>query len=554
MVFYKNYPLKDSRSIFFIILIGGVLYIPFLGHVHLFDWDEINFAESAREMLVSGNYLDVQINFEKFWEKPPLFIWLQALSMKLFGINEFAARFPNAIVGILSLISLFLIGKNIKDTKFGLIWTAIYASSILPFLYFKSGIIDPLFNLFIFLGIYFFYQFSKDQKSSLLKIFLSASFIGLGILTKGPVALLLFGLTAFVYMLIKKQYKKYISFKLLLPYILIVSLVGGFWFILQYFNGNKQVLVDFIEYQIRLFSTKDAGHGGFLLYHFVIILIGVFPASIFALKGFKSLKEEIKLHDFHLWMRILFWVVLILFTIVSTKIAHYSSLAYFPVSFLASYYIYYWLENKKTIPNWLNALIVLIASIWALVVIAIPIVGKNARKIIESQLIHDSFTNANLEADVHWSGYESLIGVFFLVSSIGFIYFIPDKKKKIIGILVSSILFTYSTLIIIAPKIEGYSQGALIEFYQKHAKENAYFSTYGLKNYAQYFYADIPIRKSNSNASLEWYRTGKTNKTVYIVTRNNKAIDFIKKYPNFAKLYEKNGFVFFQKIDLHDKK
>ena len=80
-----------------IILFGLLFYVPFLGGVHLFDWDEINFAESAREMIISGNYLNVQINFQPFWEKPPLFIWIQVLSMKIFGINEFAARFPNAL-------------------------------------------------------------------------------------------------------------------------------------------------------------------------------------------------------------------------------------------------------------------------------------------------------------------------------------------------------------------------------------------------------------------------------------------------------------------------
>ena len=64
-----------------------VLFVPFLGGVHLFDWDEINFAESAREMIRTGDYLTVRINYLPFWEKPPLFIWLQVLSMKIFGIN-----------------------------------------------------------------------------------------------------------------------------------------------------------------------------------------------------------------------------------------------------------------------------------------------------------------------------------------------------------------------------------------------------------------------------------------------------------------------------------
>ena len=49
-----------------------------LNMIQLFDWDEVNFAEAAREMSISKNYLYVQIGFEPFWEKPPLFIWFQA--------------------------------------------------------------------------------------------------------------------------------------------------------------------------------------------------------------------------------------------------------------------------------------------------------------------------------------------------------------------------------------------------------------------------------------------------------------------------------------------
>ena len=56
-----------------------LLFIPFIGHVHLFDWDEINFAEAAREMILTGDWLNVQLNFEPFWEKPPLFIWIVPL-------------------------------------------------------------------------------------------------------------------------------------------------------------------------------------------------------------------------------------------------------------------------------------------------------------------------------------------------------------------------------------------------------------------------------------------------------------------------------------------
>src|SRR3984885_9477036 len=95
-----------------IIIVGCILFFPFLGRINLFDWDEINFAECAREMIVSKDYLRAQIDFMPFWEKPPFFIWMQVLSMKVFGVTEFAARFPNALTGVVTLTSLFYIGKR----------------------------------------------------------------------------------------------------------------------------------------------------------------------------------------------------------------------------------------------------------------------------------------------------------------------------------------------------------------------------------------------------------------------------------------------------------
>src|ERR1041385_1407902 len=115
--------MQQTRRVWIYVLliaaVGAFFFLPFLGAVHLFDWDEINFAESAREMLVTKNFSRVQIDYQPFWEKPPLFFWLQAASMSVFSVNEFAARFPNSIIGIITLVTFFLIGKKIYDEKFG---------------------------------------------------------------------------------------------------------------------------------------------------------------------------------------------------------------------------------------------------------------------------------------------------------------------------------------------------------------------------------------------------------------------------------------------------
>ncbi len=534
-----------------IIVFGAILlFVPFLGGVNLFDWDEINFAESAREMIVSGDYLNVQINFVPFWEKPPLFIWLQVLSMKVFGINEFAARFPNAIVGIVTMLVIYNVGKRVHGMRFGMLWVAVYVASVLPHFYFKSGIIDPLFNLFIFLGVYYFILFCDKSKNEkvLRDVAFSAIFIGLGILTKGPVAFLLFFLTTVAYMIFSSSYKKFIQIKVIIVYAVTVAFVGGFWFILQMLNGNLNVIVDFFEYQIRLFSEEGAGHGGFLFYHFVILFIGVFPASVFALKSFRRAKGEKDLYShFKQWMVILFWVVLILFTIVSTKIVHYSSMCYFPLTFLAAFVIDEIIEKKQKFNLWMKITTLFLSVVLGSGIIALQLIEKYKEQIISTGLIKDDFAVGNLQANVHWSGFEFLIGVVLIAGVAFSILFFKDVKKQITGILVSSLLFTSLSMIIIVPIVEQYSQNAAVSFLKQKSKEDCYVDTYSYKSYAQYYYFDKQIPENKNAANLEWLLTGDIDKTVYIICKNTKADKFEEKYTDFNKLKEKNGFVFFKR-------
>lgn len=531
-----------------------LFFIPFLGGVHLFDWDEINFAEIAREMIVSGNYLQPQINFQPFWEKPPLFFWFQAVAMQLFGIGEFSARLPNAIAGIITLLLLYSIGKRLANKRFGFLWALAYFGSILPHLYFKSGIIDPIFNLFIFLGIYFFIlmywklkEIGQLRKNAWFYLLLSGIAIGAAILTKGPVGYLIPVLTWGVYWVFNK-FRFYVNIPRFALVTVVALLVTFLWFGIDIILNGPWFIKTFTTYQIRLFNTQDAGHGGFPGYHFVVNFIGCFPASVFAIRAFyKSKPENPQFADFRKWMLILFWVVILLFTIVQSKIVHYSSMVYFPITFLAAITLNRIIDRKVHYNFWMKFGIIFTGSIFALATIALPFLAQQIDK-MKPLFEKDPFALANLEAQVHWTGWEAIAGLVMIIALVFSLIMMNRGRlqKGIITLFVGTAMFVQLTLVFFIGRIEGYSQNAAVEFCESLQDKDCYITTTGYKSYVQYFYARIQPHKTDQYTNKGWLLNGDIDKDVYFMTKIHRAEE-LRKYPQLKELYSKNGFVFFKR-------
>lgn len=542
---------RTARTAVLIALVASLLFVPFNGAVHLFDWDEINFAECAREMIVSGDYTTVQINFRPFWEKPPLYIWFQVAAMKVFGVNEFAARLPNALAGIVILPVLFLIGNRLYNRRFGLLWVLAYGGSVLPLMYFKSGIIDPWFNFFIFLALYFIHRRSPFQPNdntrtqNLLFFILAGLFTGMGVLTKGPVALLMVLLVSFVLWALSR-FRLNISILEVLFMLLALALSGGFWFILQILSGNTDIVMQFIEYQVRLFSTKDAGHGGFLLYHFVVLFVGVFPASGLLFGAFsKDADASLAQRRWLLLSWILLAAVLLVFTIVRTKIVHYSSLAYFPVSFLAAYAAYCVIERKQPLRVWVKAILLVQASLFFVAMVGVQFFMAFKQQIVAKGLIKDQFAVGNLAANVHWSGFEWMISLA-LIPALPIAMYIWRKQpeKWIPAMFLLSAFFSLAAIGTLTGRVEGYSQRAAVEFFKAQRSKDCFVIPSGYKSYAHLFYSDTqPANAVDQQTILE----SETPKDIYVAVKNTKTEQFERDHPDCIRLYAKNGFGFYLK-------
>ncbi|PSR04256.1 MAG: glycosyl transferase, partial [Bacteroidetes bacterium SW_11_45_7] len=227
--------------------------------------------------------------------------------------------------------------------------------------------------------------------------------------------------------------------------------------------------------------------------------------------------------------------------------------AYFPISFLAAFYADN-LRKKTDRWAWYNTLgLFVIGGLIAIVLAAVPFVGKNTEWLFP--YINDPFAKANLSADVKWTGVESVIGFFYLaLLIIGYIMIRKQFYLPGVGTFFLATLITVqSVMMVIVPKIEGYTQRAAIAFYKERQGEDCYVEVLGFKSFAHLFYA----RKLPKNAAAntpkpegmpfqKWLLKGAIDKPAYFVAKITHA-DKYKEMPALTVIDEKNGFVFFKR-------
>ncbi|MBM3441598.1 MAG: phospholipid carrier-dependent glycosyltransferase [Bacteroidetes bacterium] len=537
-----------NRTAYIIAIIAAGLFLHSLGKVHLFDWDEINFAESSREMIVSGDYSRVQINYEPFWEKPPIFFWFQVLSMKVFGFTEFAARLPNAACGILTLISLYLFGRRIHGESFGRWWAFLYAATVMPHTYFKSGIIDPWFNFFTFLGIGFLALFvigQRDERPPLRFLVFSAAFTGCAVLTKGPVAFLIV-LLAYAASLAFGRRRGWSRPAHYLLWAGIFTAVTLAWFGLEVMNHGWWFIDEFIKYQIRLAKTQDAGFAGFPGYTFLVLLTGCFPASVLIFRMGDRSVEDVAAKVFRRLMISSLLVTYVIFSLVRTKVLHYSSFAYFPIGYLGATTIHGILNGTCRFPTWQRWLLTGLGMLWGIVFTGLPLLGTHLEW-LRPFLAHDRFALANLEADVTWDHLLMVPGILYL-AAVGFSgrwMYTGRLRPGFLLLLLANIGILQFALTTFPTRIEGYSQRAAIEYFKSLSGRRVYAETIGYKSYAPYYYFAVQPGNPRETKDEQWLlRTDSLDRPAYFVVRVDKRDKVLQEFgQRLEVLSEKNGYV-----------
>jgi 4-amino-4-deoxy-L-arabinose transferase-like glycosyltransferase len=317
---------------FLITAIISVIIIFFnLDGIPLLDPDEPVYAETPKEMLLYDDFISPKIFGEYWYDKPPMYYWLVTLSYKIFGINDFAARFPSASLAVICILAMLYFGNKMFNKRTGMASALILVTSIEYFYLGKAAVTDITLNLFLTCSLFSFVT---------KKYYLFYFFAGLAVLTKGPIGLFFPGIIAIIYLIVTQNLQELKRMKI--PFgIVIFSVIALPWYAIMYhLHGNAFIDTFLGFHNLTRFTSPEHPSGTFWYYYIPVLIIGFFPWNTLLFQSiYHSFTDYKKKFNELVFLNIWVIVVFIFFSVAQTKLVSYILPMYPPMAMLVGWYI-----------------------------------------------------------------------------------------------------------------------------------------------------------------------------------------------------------------------
>jgi 4-amino-4-deoxy-L-arabinose transferase-like glycosyltransferase len=182
---------KPRIQFWIIFAISSILLFSSLQRGGLSGYDDAFYAHYGEQMILSGDWWSLGLNGYQIFEFPPMFPWLEALSMKVFGVTDFAAKFPAALAGLLTIVLTYLVAKELFNAFWPPVLSMLILSGTQYFIkYAMHSMTDVPFTFFFVLSIYLYLKGLKEPR---LFPLLGVA-IGAAILTRSVLGLIPLGI------------------------------------------------------------------------------------------------------------------------------------------------------------------------------------------------------------------------------------------------------------------------------------------------------------------------------------------------------------------------
>ncbi len=286
---------KDKCTILGLFIVFYFIFFHNIGSYPLMDIDETRYVLMSRDMFHSGDYLTLYLNGEYFFEKPPLYFWIECLSFRLFGvINEFSARFPAALCAMLMSFLLYFTGKKIVSRSYGIITSLAFATCLEFTILSKYAILDIFLCTFVCFSVFsYFMTLFVEEKNKKYCWWLFYAFSGLAVMAKGiPGAAIPFG-TAFFASLYTRTIKDALKPVNILPGALFFGIITIPWHIIMLKMHPNFYHEYIIKHHLQRFvNSKELGRKQPWYFFIITVIWGLVPwiASLFAVLAAKIKK------------------------------------------------------------------------------------------------------------------------------------------------------------------------------------------------------------------------------------------------------------------------
>jgi 4-amino-4-deoxy-L-arabinose transferase-like glycosyltransferase len=458
-------------------VLAAILFIR-LGAAPIYILDEAKNAQCAREMLLRGDLIVPTFNGELRVDKPPLHYFFMMVSYKIFGINEFGARFFSVVMGLLTIIVTYRYTKRLFNT-FAAFCACIVLATSTQFLFeFRLSVPDPYLIFFIALGLFSAFTWLKENTIS--QLYISAAAFALATLAKGPVALALPGLCLLIWIISERKWKTFFTWHLLSAVILLLSITLPWYIAVHNATDGAWTRGFFIEHNLNRFSDPQEGHGGFFLLTILFVLIGLLPFMSFIAEAIKKRKTVFQ-SDLVRFCGVVVIVFVIFFSISKTKLPNYTMPCYPFAAVILGTFIASLLKGEvrsKKYPLFLLAVILL----------AVPVAGYFA---------------IGQEKEVSSLNWIALIPIIIPVAFFSFLFFSKNESwQKIVSAIV--ILFSLLNIMLlhyVYPTI--YKHNPVAKTIQM-VKEAPLVISYKTYNPGYNFYLNTNIKKYESVDSINF--------------------------------------------------
>jgi 4-amino-4-deoxy-L-arabinose transferase-like glycosyltransferase len=355
-------PLVWAFAAIWVMLIAAIVAWFKLGAVGLIDETEPLFAEAARQMVVTGDWITPYFNGDTRFDKPPLVYWLMAVAYKTVGVNEWSARFPSALaITLLTAIGFYTLYRlgfprpvkpltaphnSIPNSRLStpdsltrwlsaLIGSAAIALNPQTFLWSRTGVSDMLLNGCIGVALLaFFCGYTQPNPNTQFRWYGAFYvFSALAVLTKGPVGIVLPGLIILAFALYIGNVRILMREMRLVWGGLIFLLMTLPWYILvTLFNGQSFIDSFFGYHNVERFTSVVNNHSAPWYFYFLVVPIAFLPWSVHLPVAMARLRfwriqdwrQQPRSHQLGIFALIWFAVIFGFFTIAVTKLPSYT--------------------------------------------------------------------------------------------------------------------------------------------------------------------------------------------------------------------------------------